>query len=187
MIFADYAKAFLVGGSICLIGQLLIDFTKLTPARILVSFVVIGVFLGGIGVCVGGCFMGCCGGGGLLGGIACGGVVLIARGVAGGKASYQQAKGQQGAEIFSHGSHGQSPFIFLHYTGKRVIRQAVWGISRDCFFLETFFEKGIAFFFGLWYNIMRLGKTMLLNDSYSERYRSGHNRLLATRMTSKSV
>jgi len=50
MIFADYAKAFLVGGSICLIGQLLIDFTKLTPARILVSFVVIGVFLGGIGV-----------------------------------------------------------------------------------------------------------------------------------------
>ena len=50
MIFADYAKAFLVGGSICLIGQLLIDFTKLTPARILVSFVVIGVILGGIGV-----------------------------------------------------------------------------------------------------------------------------------------
>ena len=50
MIFADYAKAFLVGGSICLIGQLLIDFTKLTPARILVSFVVIGVILGGLGV-----------------------------------------------------------------------------------------------------------------------------------------
>ena len=50
MIFADYIKAFLVGGSICLVGQLLIDFTKLTPARILVSFVVIGVLLDGIGV-----------------------------------------------------------------------------------------------------------------------------------------
>ena len=50
MIFYDYLKAFLVGGSICLIGQLLIDFTKLTPARILVSFVVIGVLLGGIGI-----------------------------------------------------------------------------------------------------------------------------------------
>ncbi len=43
-------KAFLVGGIICVIGQLLIDFTKLTPAKILVSFVVIGVVLGGIGV-----------------------------------------------------------------------------------------------------------------------------------------
>lgn len=46
----DYLKAFLVGGSLCLIGQLLIDKTKLTPARILVSYVVIGVFLGAIGV-----------------------------------------------------------------------------------------------------------------------------------------
>ena len=46
----DYLKAFLVGGLICLIGQLLIDKTRLTPARILVSFVVIGVFLGSIGV-----------------------------------------------------------------------------------------------------------------------------------------
>ena len=46
----DYIKAFLVGGTICLIGQLLIDKTKLTPARILVSYVVIGVFLGAIGV-----------------------------------------------------------------------------------------------------------------------------------------
>ena len=45
----SYVKAFLVGGTICLIGQLLIDFTKLTPARILVSFVVIGVILGGLG------------------------------------------------------------------------------------------------------------------------------------------
>ena len=43
-------KAFLVGGSICLIGQLFIDYTKLTPARILVSYVVIGVILGGLGL-----------------------------------------------------------------------------------------------------------------------------------------
>lgn len=46
----DYLKAFLVGGVLCLIGQILIDKTKLTPARILVSYVVIGVFLGAIGV-----------------------------------------------------------------------------------------------------------------------------------------
>lgn len=46
----DYLKAFLVGGILCLIGQILIDKTKLTPARILVSYVVIGVFLGAIGV-----------------------------------------------------------------------------------------------------------------------------------------
>lgn len=46
----DYIKAFLVGGLFCLIGQILIDKTKLTPARILVSYVVIGVFLGAIGV-----------------------------------------------------------------------------------------------------------------------------------------
>jgi len=45
----DYIKAFLVGGTICLIGQLLIDFTKLTPARILVAFVVSGVILGALG------------------------------------------------------------------------------------------------------------------------------------------
>lgn len=45
----DYLKAFLVGGAICLIGQLLVDFTKLTPARILVAFVVSGVVLGAIG------------------------------------------------------------------------------------------------------------------------------------------
>ncbi len=43
-------KAFLVGGFICVIGQVLIDFTKLTPARILVSFVVAGVILTAIGV-----------------------------------------------------------------------------------------------------------------------------------------
>lgn len=46
----DYLKAFLVGGILCLIGQILIDKTKLTPARILVSYVVVGVFLGGIGL-----------------------------------------------------------------------------------------------------------------------------------------
>lgn len=46
----DYLKAFLIGGAFCLIGQILIDKTKLTPARILVSYVVIGVLLGAIGV-----------------------------------------------------------------------------------------------------------------------------------------
>lgn len=46
----DYIWAFLVGGAICAIGQLLIDYTKLTPARILVSYVVIGVVLGGVGL-----------------------------------------------------------------------------------------------------------------------------------------
>lgn len=46
----DYLKAFLVGGSLCLIGQILIDKTKLTPARILVSYVVIGVLLGAVGL-----------------------------------------------------------------------------------------------------------------------------------------
>ena len=46
----DYLKAFLVGGLICFLGQVLIDKTKLTPARILVSYVVVGVFLGAIGV-----------------------------------------------------------------------------------------------------------------------------------------
>lgn len=46
----DCLKAFLVGGAICAIGQVLIDYTKLTPARILVSFVVAGVILGAVGV-----------------------------------------------------------------------------------------------------------------------------------------
>jgi len=41
----EYLKAFAVGGLICVIGQILIDKTKLTPARILVSFVAAGVFL----------------------------------------------------------------------------------------------------------------------------------------------
>ena len=46
----DYLKAFLVGGLLCLIGQLLIDKTKLTPARILVCYVVAGVVLGALGL-----------------------------------------------------------------------------------------------------------------------------------------
>lgn len=46
----EYLKAFLAGGFLCFIGQLLIDKTKLTPARILVCYVVIGVLLGGIGL-----------------------------------------------------------------------------------------------------------------------------------------
>lgn len=46
----DYVKAFVVGGLFCLIGQLLIDKTKLTPARILVSYVVIGVLISALGL-----------------------------------------------------------------------------------------------------------------------------------------
>lgn len=46
----DYLKAFLVGGFLCLLGQILIDKTKLTPARILVAYVVAGVILGAVGV-----------------------------------------------------------------------------------------------------------------------------------------
>lgn len=46
----DIIIAFLVGGAICSIGQILIDYTKLTPARILVSFVVAGVILGAVGL-----------------------------------------------------------------------------------------------------------------------------------------
>ena len=46
----DYLKAFLIGGLICVIGQLLIDKTKMTPARILVGMVVLGVILGGVGI-----------------------------------------------------------------------------------------------------------------------------------------
>lgn len=43
-------KAFLVGGLICVVGQLLIDFTRLTPGKILVGFVVLGVILGALGI-----------------------------------------------------------------------------------------------------------------------------------------
>ena len=46
-LFTDVLKAFVVGGLICAIGQVLIDYTKLTPARILVGYVVAGVILGG--------------------------------------------------------------------------------------------------------------------------------------------
>ena len=46
----DYVKAFLVGGLFCVVGQVLMDKTKLTPARILVSYVVAGVVLGGMGI-----------------------------------------------------------------------------------------------------------------------------------------
>ena len=43
-------KAFFVGGLICVVGQLLIDITKMTPARILVTFVCLGVLLGAVGI-----------------------------------------------------------------------------------------------------------------------------------------
>ena len=45
-----YLKAFAVGGAFCALGQVFIDYTKLTPARILVSYVVAGVVLGGLGL-----------------------------------------------------------------------------------------------------------------------------------------
>ena len=45
----DYLKAFVIGGAICMLGQVLIDLTRLTPARILVCYVVLGVILGGAG------------------------------------------------------------------------------------------------------------------------------------------
>ena len=46
----EYINAFWVGGLICVIGQLLIDLTKLTPARIMVMFVTMGVLLGALGI-----------------------------------------------------------------------------------------------------------------------------------------
>lgn len=46
----DYLRAFVVGGILCVIGQILVDKTKLTPARILVGYVVIGVLLQSIGI-----------------------------------------------------------------------------------------------------------------------------------------
>ena len=46
----EYLRAFLVGGAICLVGQALIDYTKLTPARILTGFVVAGVVLSAVGL-----------------------------------------------------------------------------------------------------------------------------------------
>lgn len=49
-IFLDLVKAFTVGGLICVAGQLLIDFTKMTSGKVLVLFVVLGVVLGAVGV-----------------------------------------------------------------------------------------------------------------------------------------
>ena len=46
----EYLKAFLIGGFLCILGQLLIDRTKMTPARILVGTVVLGVILSALGV-----------------------------------------------------------------------------------------------------------------------------------------
>lgn len=48
--FIDFLKAFAVGGALCAIAQILIDKTRLTPARILVFYVVLGVALTGVGV-----------------------------------------------------------------------------------------------------------------------------------------
>ena len=48
--FPEYLKAFVVGGLICVVGQILIDRTKLTPARILVGFVSLGVLLTAVGL-----------------------------------------------------------------------------------------------------------------------------------------
>lgn len=49
-ILFTYLKAFTVGGLFCVIGQLLIDYTRLTPARILTSYVIAGVILGALGL-----------------------------------------------------------------------------------------------------------------------------------------
>ena len=48
--FMEYVWAFVIGGLICVVGQLLVDLTKLTPARILTSYVVAGVILGAVGL-----------------------------------------------------------------------------------------------------------------------------------------
>lgn len=49
-VFFEYLRAFLCGGLLCLVGQILIDKTSLTPAKILVTYVVAGVVLGGLGI-----------------------------------------------------------------------------------------------------------------------------------------
>lgn len=49
-LFLDFLKAFFVGGLFCVVAQLLIDLTSLTPARILVIYVSFGVFLGAVGL-----------------------------------------------------------------------------------------------------------------------------------------
>ena len=48
--YMELSRCFIVGGLICIIGQILIDKTKLTPARILVTFVTAGVILGALGI-----------------------------------------------------------------------------------------------------------------------------------------
>lgn len=48
--FMDWVKAFISGGLLCLIGQILIDYTKLTPARILTGYVVAGVLMSALGL-----------------------------------------------------------------------------------------------------------------------------------------
>lgn len=48
--FMEYFWAFVIGGAFCAVGQILIDMTKLTPARILTTYVVAGVILGGVGL-----------------------------------------------------------------------------------------------------------------------------------------
>ncbi len=48
--FMEYVWAFVIGGAFCAVGQILIDLTKLTPARILTTYVVAGVILGGVGL-----------------------------------------------------------------------------------------------------------------------------------------
>jgi len=50
VIIWGFIKAFLVGGALCAIGQILVDMTKLTPARILTIYVVVGVILGAVGL-----------------------------------------------------------------------------------------------------------------------------------------
>ena len=50
LIFLEYLKVFVFGGLLCLIAQLLIDYTKLSPARILSSYVVLGLILGALGI-----------------------------------------------------------------------------------------------------------------------------------------
>ncbi len=49
-VFWEYAKVFLIGGALCVLGQLLIDYTRLTPARILTGYVIAGVLLGALGL-----------------------------------------------------------------------------------------------------------------------------------------
>lgn len=49
-IFYSFLKAFVVGGALCAVGEILVDRTKLTPARILTSYVVAGVILGAVGI-----------------------------------------------------------------------------------------------------------------------------------------